>query len=410
MHGSDDSKKMENGGYGEVLIAATSDTKELRTESRTLPPASADDLVASMSSIKFFQKIDDDISGEGKRMEACWKRLQKVRLALSNREFNPERSFIRSDNSSIFIGVFLMPFPAVENGEAKIKVHAFDHNETSLPLNEISEELTSLTSYKDVDTGTNVSRKERLNLIKALTEYYDDLLIEPSKNSSKGVQEMDLEVNYFSAAETLHRLNFELVLKGSLWPQFRVGSDLLIISPKQVASFKQKISRYFLDKTERPKVPKTIPGGIRVVRARANGVLRAAEEVASFESPLNDTLADRERRTAQVDLKIEKLQTLGRDILHIMSAKGSALDLFKAIVMTELLVETEATPVGKYTELFQLNDEAEAIMLARKVAEARLEISSMNLPREIVSSLIGGVLTKKTSRTDIWEKMYKAEK
>lgn len=379
-----------------------SDTKEILT--MPPPPDLAGD---PMASTRYFQQIDDENSGEAERIAVCRKRLQKIRLALSDREFKPERSFIRSNNDKLPGSVFLMPFPAAEDQKAKIKVYVFDHDETSLPLDEISAELMALTSYKDAITGNNLSRAERLNLIKALTEYYNDLLIKPSGKSAGGEQEVDLEVNYLSAVEIVHRLNFELVRNGDLFPQFRVGRDMVVITPELVNLFKQKLTKYFLDRHTSSKEQKAIVQGIQMVRSGVRALSAASVAPAGVENGASI----RERKVAQVDLKIRKLQEISKNILLKITTDGSFLDSLRAMVMAEELLKTDAIPIDEYVELFELNDETEAELLAREVANARLEISSMNLPIEVVASLIGEFLTKKVLMvsSDLWEKMLKAE-
>lgn len=384
-----------------AAAGAISDSREIQTMP---PPAHLGR--DPLASTRYFQKIDDENSGEGNRIEVCWRRLQKIRLALSNREFKAEKSFLKS--------IFLMPFPAAENQGAKINVYAFDHNETSLPLDEISAEFMALTSYKDEATGRNLSRAERLNLIKALTEYYDDLVIKLLVKSSEAEQGMNLEVNYLSAMEIFHRLDFELMVGDVVvkdpdqFPRFRVGRELLVITPDQVGFFKQKIIKYFLDKHRKLREEKGVTDGIQAVRS---GIRTLNDELAASTKSKNGVLTDKQRKSAKVDLKIRNLQLISSDILLKISADGFVLDLLRAMVMVEELTKTEAIRVDEYIDLFELKDESEARSLATKVANARVDISKMNLPKEIISSLISEFLTKKilSVRPDVWEKMVMAE-
>ena len=78
-----------------VVIKDADDTPTLPP-----PPELGHDPAAS---ILYFQKIDDENSGEAARIEGCKTRLRRVWSALSNREFRPESHFLRS--------IILMPFP-----------------------------------------------------------------------------------------------------------------------------------------------------------------------------------------------------------------------------------------------------------------------------------------------------------
>jgi len=369
-----------------------SDTREILT---CPPPPMLDG--DPEASVKYFQQLDDETSGEANRIAHCWKLLQQVRLALSNREFKLEKSLLRS--------IFLMPFPDTTGQVTRIKLLAFDHAENSLPLDEIASELLALTSYKDNDTRNNLSREGRLNLIKALTEYYDDLVIKPFGRPLEDQSAVNLEVNYIGIIETINKLDFELVAQGDSLPRFRVGRDLIVITPELVAFFKQKFTKYFLDKHRESKDRKPLVAHGQVVRS---GVLPLNSNSVKNPDLRKNLSTEKESKIIEVDYVIRKLHSISKDILMKVSPSGSVLDTLRALVMVEELTKTETIKIDEYIELFELNDETEAISLARRVANARVEINSMNLPIELTVSLLSEFLTKDAStiNTDLWEKIF----
>ena len=214
----------------DLVIDTERETRE--SDRVTVPPPGADE---PMASLRYFQRLDDETTGESINMLACQDRLLRVWSALNNRELRPEKGFYKS--------IFLLPFPTAKDERASMKVYAFDHSDNLPALEHIAADLMALTSFKDGAAAENSTREGRINLIKALTEYFESLMSNPV---AEDLPMVDLNVDYSGALEMINKLDFDLILDGKRLPKFRDGREFITITPESAAEFKQELASYFL--------------------------------------------------------------------------------------------------------------------------------------------------------------------
>lgn len=345
-----------------------------------------------------FVQLFDQASGEAVRMIVCLNVLSKAAKTLSDRDFDAKKAFERS--------VFLMPFPQVLfNGQVRMEVFGFDHNDTVDTLVDINNNLIKLIGFRDASTVRTLTRDGRLNLIKALTIYYADLT---------GQEVEDLKVDFVAAIGSIRKMDWVL----STEPEtnvFKLGFNLgkrdeVIIDDTKLQVFKLRLIEFFtmragnspvaFARTAARGASREIPAALAIVPPRRSEVLTRQPEPDDLTSAFNraakkaaETLTDSTelegaRREALEAIRIANLlKSISQDMITILEPGGGCRESTVVLTLIGEMMSTERLNHSRYKALFSLGNSA-AMKLVNRMAGARVDIVQLGLPKDLIFAIM----------------------
>ena len=327
--------------------------------------------------------IYEKSSGEAARIIACSMVIREVIQAMNDREFNEGKAFNKS--------IFLIPVPRFDGHKLDMEVYSFNHQDQLAPLTEICHALFSVTSFRDIDIAGIMPRDERINLIKALTEYYANLREVPSTLMAS----TDLQIDYRLALDALNKLewiNMVGMKKGGTI-HYQLGASQAVIGPIQVKEFKLKLGSFFLEKSKgRPEgaitvqslEPLAVAGLSKQSKAAVLGAIELKHEIPE----------DSQRGKAELMArKLKILRSLTTEIMSLLCPDGKGIDTILASLVIGELVSKESVSPGIYRHLFNV-DVAIAEKLVEAFEKARVKIRTLALSEDLLYETVMQMLTK----------------
>lgn len=318
---------------------------------------------------QYFEKVYYEESGEAEHIVDCNLRLRKIAVAISNRELIPEKT--------LFGNIFAMAFPRDQKMQTVMKVYAFDGSDDFAPLAEITYELMALGSLKNHESE-NLSYAERLNLIKALTEYLEDMTVQ--NPITKDVKS-DLEVDYQKALDNVAQMDFEQEKLNGVIPTFKMGTEKIMIDDDiHLEKLKMNMLKYFYHKNRNRIVSQKVPviQSPNLPKVSTSMLLKAVQ-----------VNLEMKKKYELIDAEIVKLRIMAINVTLIVNKQFDEIASF--LLISEIFANDEIHNLEKYMDLFEIEEDV-AWRLANKILKAKKEIKEIQLAENDIYSILGAYL------------------
>ncbi len=181
-----------------------------------------------------------------KDLEDCRFILTKLVIALSNREVLPERVMIEPS-------ILLLPFPYINNqGDLELQVNSMDLDDTTAAYEKVFDEIRRLPYFptiiqKELDPviSRTLGLESRVNLVKALTVFLEDLMINNSK------LEIDHEIDFLEAADLIATADFvppRRPLRVKKFDTYQVNREQITVDLRRLLKFRIDLTAFFHQK------------------------------------------------------------------------------------------------------------------------------------------------------------------